>query len=100
MSELQITGQLISLKGDLIVEKIRSLYEQSPKFESVDLESGAYEVDLSGVQKSDSTGLALLVYWSRQASDKNFEVVFKNCPESLLEIARLNGLGEMFIRVQ
>jgi phospholipid transport system transporter-binding protein len=95
VSELQITDQLITLNGDLIAERIRSLYEQSPKFEI-----GDYEINLSGVQKSDSAGLALLVYWYRQARDKNVEVVFKNTPESLLEIARLNGLGEMFVPVQ
>ena len=95
MSELQIADQLISLNGDLIAEKIRSLYDQSPKFGG-----GDYEIDLAGVQKSDSAGLALLVYWYRQASDKNSGVVFKHCPESLLEIARLNGLEKMFSSVQ
>ena len=92
MPEIQIADQLISLNGDLIAEKVRSLYEQSPKFGI-----GDYEIDLSGVRKSDSAGLALLVYWYRQASDQNAKIVFKNSPESLLEIARLNGLGEMFV---
>ena len=92
MSELQITGQKISPKGDLVAEKIRALYEHSPIFGSAD-----YEIDLAEVRKSDSAGLALLVYWYRQAGDKNGRIVFKNCPESMMEIARLNGLGEMFV---
>jgi phospholipid transport system transporter-binding protein len=94
VSELQITGHSILPKGDLVAEKIRSLYEQSPTFESAD-----YEIDLSEVKKSDSAGLALLVYWYRQAGDKNGRIVFKNCPETMLEMARLNGLGEMFVPV-
>ena len=91
MSELQITGHQILPKGDLIAQNVRSLYEQSPNFEG-----DSYEIDLSEVENSDSAGLALLVYWYRQASDKNIGIAFKNCSESLLEIARLNGLERIF----
>jgi len=53
------------------------------------------EVDLKGVSRADSAGLALLVEWLREAENAGNEIVFVNVPDQLLSIARVCGLDEI-----
>lgn len=53
------------------------------------------EVDLKGVTRADSAGLALLVAWLREAEHAGNEIVFINVPDQLLSIARVCGLDEI-----
>ena len=53
------------------------------------------EVDLRGVSRADSAGLALLVEWLREAENTGNEIVFVNVPDQLLSIARVCGLDEI-----
>ncbi len=50
-------------------------------------------IDLAGVPRADSAGLALLVCWVRQARQRNIRVVFRNVPEQMLKIAGVSGLS-------
>ncbi len=50
-------------------------------------------IDLAGVPRADSAGLALLVCWVRQARRRNIRVVFHNAPDQMLKIAGLSGLS-------
>ncbi len=50
-------------------------------------------IDLSGVPRADSAGLALLVCWVRQARQRNMRVEFRNVPDQMLKIAGVSGLS-------
>jgi len=52
-------------------------------------------VDLSGVERTDSAGLALLVEWMKMAQRTGKELTFCNMPEQMLEIARTCGLVDV-----
>ena len=52
-------------------------------------------VDLQGVTRADSAGLALLVEWLREAERAGRVITFINVPEQLLAIARVCGLDEI-----
>ena len=52
-------------------------------------------VDLSGVERTDSAGLALLVEWMKTARHINKGLTFCNLPGQMLEIARTCGLVEV-----
>jgi len=54
--------------------------------------SGDISVDLSGVVRADSAGLALLVELLRGAARNGRSIVFRDVPEQLLSIARVCGL--------
>ena len=56
---------------------------------------GSLEIDLAGVGKADSAGLALLVEWKSQAASRSADIHFSNVPESLLAIARTSELEEL-----
>ena len=49
-------------------------------------------IDLEGVTRSDSAGLALLVEWLRLAEQQNISLRFHNLPNQLREIARVSDL--------
>ena len=80
------------VKGDMIFSTVRELLAESkPLFQNIrDL-----ELDLSGVNRTDSAGLALLLEWIREAEMKGGELAIKGVPESLLAIARLSHVDEM-----
>ena len=52
-------------------------------------------VDLKGVTRSDSAGLALLLQWSRDSEIAGNSIEFVNVPAQLLSIARVCGLDDI-----
>jgi phospholipid transport system transporter-binding protein len=52
-------------------------------------------VDLKGVNRADSAGLALLVEWLRESEIAGNTIKFVNVPAQLLSIARVCGLEEI-----
>lgn len=53
------------------------------------------KVDLKGVTRADSAGLALLVEWLRESESAGNSIEFVNVPAQLLSIARVCGLEEI-----
>lgn len=56
------------------------------------------EVDLSGVTKSDSAGLALLLEWITWANHTVREIRFRAMPERILAIARTTEVDHLLKR--
>ena len=56
------------------------------------LEEGVRTVDLGEVTEMDSSLLAAMLAWLRDARQRGSELTFTNLPESLRTIARLYGL--------
>jgi phospholipid transport system transporter-binding protein len=56
------------------------------------LDEGVAIVDLGEVTEMDSSLLAMLLAWLREAKAKQREVRFANLPEALQTIARLYGV--------
>ena len=56
-------------------------------------------VDLAGVTRADSAGLALMVEWLRESERKGLAITFDNVPKQLQSMARICGLeGILFQR--
>ncbi len=78
--------------GELSFVSVPGLLERSKEvFESIE-EDRLLRVDLAGVPRADSAGLALLVCWVRQARRRNIRIEFCNVPEQMLKIADVSGL--------
>ena len=56
---------------------------------------GARSVDLAGVGELDSSALALLLAWLREAKRLGRELTYANLPQGLTTIARLYGVAEL-----
>ncbi|MDX9740294.1 MAG: STAS domain-containing protein [Gammaproteobacteria bacterium] len=50
------------------------------------------ELDLSGVTRVDSAGLALLIEWLKVARRTRREISYVNVPEQMVAMARVSGL--------
>ena len=55
-------------------------------------DSPSIEVDLSGVGRTTSVGLALMLEWLRQARSRNIAISFSHVPSQILGIARVSQL--------
>lgn len=59
------------------------------------LGEGVRAVDLGEVGELDSSALALLLAWLREAKRRRTVLVFENLPRGLTTIARLYGVAEL-----
>jgi len=56
--------------------------------------NGELAIDLGGVNRVDSAGLALLIEWLRMARVANRDLRFTNVPEQVRTLTRINGLQD------
>ena len=57
--------------------------------------AGARSIDLGEVGELDSSALAVLLAWLREAKRLDRDLVFTNLPQGLATIARLYGVAEL-----
>lgn len=53
------------------------------------------KVNFAGVKHSDSSGLALMVHWLREAKKANINLCFEAVPEKLAALAKVSNLDEI-----
>jgi phospholipid transport system transporter-binding protein len=81
----------IVLSGPVTLANVAQLLEEGRKH----LADGAGTVDLSQVTELDSSALALLLAWLRDAKAAGRTIAFAKLPESLQTIARLYGVEDL-----
>lgn len=94
--ELKDLGEgRFALEGEITFETAeRILLASEEPFE----QHTRIEVDLSGVTKSDSAGLALLLEWITWANHTVREIRFLSMPERILAIARTTEVEALLKR--
>lgn len=95
MSDFEILDQgdgRFALQGALSFATANDILKRS---ESVFSGHDALEIDLSGIDKADSAGLALLIEWKAQAAGRQAGIHFKNVPDNLLAIARTSEVEDL-----
>ena len=81
------------VEGELIFDTVVQLSDKAKGFFSG--ATGAVVIDLSGVTRTDSAGLALVVDWMRNARSAGLTVSFRQVPEQLLAIARVSRFDKL-----
>lgn len=92
--QLQGEGGTYQITGELNFATVTSVLEEGRQrlFQS----SGQrIDLDLAGVTRADSAGLALLIEWMRLAQQHQVEICFHHLPEQLLAIARAGELDSL-----
>ncbi len=82
------------LKGQLNFKSVPVLWKQHQSTLFTD-DSNILDIDLSSLERSDSSGLALLVEWYREAEQEGKQITFFNLPAQMYEIACIRGLNEI-----
>lgn len=81
-----------AVQGDMSFDTANSILHTSErKF----AEHTSLDIDLSGVKRADSAGLALLLEWKAQARSRSADIHFQEIPDSLLAIARTCEVEEL-----
>jgi phospholipid transport system transporter-binding protein len=81
----------IVLSGPVTLANVAQVLEEGRRH----LAEGIGTVDLAQVTELDSSALALLLAWLREAKAAGRTIVFANLPESLQTIARLYGVQDL-----
>ncbi len=94
---LRVEGKDVRLAGELVFATARDAYERMLACLPSACESLA--VDLSGVHRGDSAGLAALIEWHAAAVRRGVHLRFNGAGDDLHALARLADLdAELFAR--
>ena len=81
------SGRIV-VSGPVTLDTVAAVLEEGRRH----LEEGVRTVDLGEVTEMDSSLLAAMLAWLRDARRRGRDIVFTNIPESLRTIARLYGV--------
>jgi phospholipid transport system transporter-binding protein len=84
------SGRIV-VSGPVTLDNVAAVVEDARRH----LEEGVRTVDLGEVTEMDSSLLAAMLAWVRDARRRGRELVFTNIPESLRTIARLYGVESL-----
>jgi phospholipid transport system transporter-binding protein len=84
-------GERLIVSGSLTLASVSAALAEG----NAAIGEGARTVDLAQVEDLDSSALALLLAWLREAKRRNLNLVFENLPQGLTTIARLYGVAEL-----
>lgn len=94
MTQLNIiaqgAGQFI-VDGDLTFSTIDRKTIQSVAFLTT---AKHITIDLGRVVSTDSAGLALMIEWIKYSRQHRTQIIFKNIPDQLLNLAKLSGFDK------
>lgn len=83
---------MFALAGDIGFHNVRQLWEQGLKeFHG----SKEIAVNLAGVERTDSAGVALLIGWVREASNAGRSIRFDRVPDQIHAIATVCGVASI-----
>lgn len=89
-------GDRVVVSGPVTLAGVAALLEQGRE----QILNGARIVDLAGVTELDSSALAMLIAWLRDARSRDRELAFTGLPEGLTAIARLYGVDGLLAVAQ
>lgn len=92
MTSARITAnasQGLSVEGDLTARTVPTLMEELP------VEAGVQRLDLAGVGRVDSAGLALLVNWQTRLAAAQGRLELVEVPDGLVRLARISSVDTL-----
>ena len=84
-------GRRMVVGGTVTLANVMRVVEEGRRH----LEEGVQTIDLSEVTEMDSSLLAAMLSWLRDAKAREHELTFANLPDALLTIARLYGVDRL-----
>ena len=88
-------GEALALTGALSFETIPSVLAQSAEFAARTDLPDRLTIDFSAVTGVDSSAVALLLEWRRQAAQRGKRLEFANLPPNLVALADLYGVADL-----
>lgn len=84
------------VKGKILFNTVVSLRKAGDKLIS-ELKNRELVINLAEIEKSDITGLTLILCWQRLCKRLNIAVKFYQPPESILKMAEVCGVKDLLV---
>ena len=81
---------LLKVRGEITHDSVDALVDAE-----LSSENPVLQIDFSEVTRSDSSGLALMLHWMRNAKKQQFQLQFSNIPENLMALAKMCNLDDV-----
>ena len=95
MSSAAPRDEVLALDGALSFETLPDVLRASEEYAArADLPE-RLTIDFAGIDAIDSSAVALLLEWRRQAAQRGKKLVFVNLPDNLVALATLYGVEEL-----
>ena len=88
-------GSALALTGSLSFDTLPGVLAQSAEYAARPDLPDRLTIDFSGITGVDSSAVALLLEWRRQAASRGKRLEFVNLPPNLLALAGLYGVAEL-----
>lgn len=88
---LQPTDDGFRIVGALDFESVPVLYRSTREL----LSRSPVRLELDGIERANSAGVALLLEWRREARRRGVELTLGHVPEAVLRVARLSGVEDL-----
>ncbi|HWH38229.1 MAG TPA: STAS domain-containing protein [Usitatibacter sp.] len=89
------SAEVLALQGALSFETVPAVLAESARYaERADLPD-RLTIDFAAITAVDSSAVALLLEWRRQAQRRGKTLVFVNLPANLMALAKLYGVSEL-----
>lgn len=95
MSAQAPAGEVLALDGALSFETLPAVLAQSAEYAARDDLPERLTIDFARITAVDSSAVALLLEWRRQAERRGKTLEFVNLPPNLLALASLYGVAEL-----
>lgn len=88
---IEFSDGRFSVQGPVTLATVQPLLEEGTRrFDGIEV-----RVDLSGVTEADSSAVALLLAWARDASAHGRRIRFEDLPKNLKSLIELYEIGEL-----
>ena len=95
MNDAAASGEVLKLTGALSFESLPGVLAESAQFTArTDLPERVV-IDFAGITDIDSSAVALLLEWRREALARAKTLEFVNLPANLLALATLYGVADL-----
>ena len=95
MNAVAPVSEVLELEGALSFESLPGVLAESEKYAARPDLPDKLTIDFAKVTTVDSSAVALLLEWRRQAEARSKTLEFVNLPSNLMALARLYGVAEL-----
>lgn len=90
-----IVGETLKLVGELNLASMPRLLDETAAYASQSSLPDILTIDFTDVTDIDSSGVALLLHWRREAQKVGKELCYLHLPANLASLAELYGVDEL-----
>ena len=88
-------SEVLNLAGAISFETMNEVLEQSARYAARSDLPDRLTIDFSAITGVDSSAVALLLEWRRQAAERGKRLEYVNLPPNLVALAELYGVTEL-----